>query len=87
MIEEILSQVKEVARQPADILKMVEDYLRKLGRRAALWELSIKLEKEMALGRTEQLKVMEAEVEKLQAASGKATWLASQRGIEPSRTR
>ncbi len=39
MIEEILSQVKEVKNQPAYVLRMVEDYLRKLGRRAALREL------------------------------------------------
>jgi DNA repair ATPase RecN len=48
MIGEILNQVKEVMNQPADVLRMVEDYLRNLGRRAALRELSLELEKEMA---------------------------------------
>jgi hypothetical protein len=39
MIEEILSQLKEVKNQPADVQRMVEDDLRKLGRRATLQEL------------------------------------------------
>jgi hypothetical protein len=64
--------VKEVVSQPADVLKKVEDYLRKLGRRAALRQLATELEKEMALERTAQLKVMEAEVEKL--------WVVSRKG-------
>jgi hypothetical protein len=34
MIGEILNQVKEVMNQPVDGLRMIEDYLRKLGRRA-----------------------------------------------------
>ncbi len=71
MIGEILNQVKEVMNQPADVLRMIEDYLRKLGRRAALQELSLELKKEMVPERAVQLKTMEAEGEKLWAASSK----------------
>jgi fatty acid-binding protein DegV len=35
-IREILNKVKEVIHQSADVLRVVEDYLRKLGRRATL---------------------------------------------------
>jgi hypothetical protein len=59
---------------------MVEDYLRKLGRRVALRELSLELEKEMALERTVQLKMMEAEVEKLRATSSKGYMAGIARG-------
>jgi hypothetical protein len=52
MIGEISNQAKELAGQPADVLKMVIDYRRKLGRRSALRELSIELEREMAPERT-----------------------------------
>jgi hypothetical protein len=46
----------------------VEGYLSELSKRAALRELSLDLEKEMDQERTAQLKVVEAEVEKLWAA-------------------
>jgi hypothetical protein len=36
IIGEILNQVKEVINQPVDVLRMIEDYLRKMGRRATL---------------------------------------------------
>ncbi len=66
--------------QPAEVLRMVEDYLRKLGRRAALWKLSLELKKEMAPERTPQLKMMESEVEKLWAASSKGDMAGIARG-------
>ncbi len=84
MIGEILNQVK-VMNQLADVLRMIEDYLRKLGRRAALRELSLKLEKEMAPERAVQLKMMEAEVEKLWAASSKGDMAGIARECEALR--
>jgi hypothetical protein len=36
MVREMLNQVKEVVSQPADALRVIEDYLRKLVRRATL---------------------------------------------------
>ncbi len=65
VIEEILDRVKEVASRPADVLKMIEGYINKLGKRVALRELSLDLEKEMAPVRTAPLKALEIEVEKL----------------------
>jgi hypothetical protein len=35
MIKELLDRVKEVAGQPADILRMIEGYISKLGKRVA----------------------------------------------------
>jgi hypothetical protein len=67
MVGKILNQVKELAGQPADVLKMVEGHLKELSKRLALWELYVELEKEQAQERTAQLKVMEAEVDKLRA--------------------
>jgi hypothetical protein len=67
MVGKILNQVKELAGQPADVLKMVEGHLKELSKRLALRELYVELEKERAEERTAQLKVMEAEVDKLRA--------------------
>jgi hypothetical protein len=58
MVGEILNLTKEIGNQLADVLRVVEDYLRKLGRRAALRELFLVLEKKMALERSTQLKAM-----------------------------
>ncbi len=58
MVGEILDQAKELAGQPADVLKMVEGHLKELGKRVALRELSVELEKERAPERTAWLKVM-----------------------------
>ncbi len=41
----VLDMATELACQPADILKMVEDYLKDLGNRVVLRELSTQLEK------------------------------------------
>jgi hypothetical protein len=58
MIGEILNLAKEIGNQPADVPRVVGDYLRKLGRRAAHRELFLELEKKMALERSAQLKAM-----------------------------
>ncbi len=47
----ILDRAQELACQPADVLKMVEDYLRDLSNSVALWEISIDLEKGRAAER------------------------------------
>jgi hypothetical protein len=61
---------------------MIEGYISKLGKRAALQELSLDLEKEMALERTAQLKAMEVEVENLQAASSGGNMAGITRGYK-----
>jgi hypothetical protein len=80
MIEEVLDRAREVAIQPADVLRQVEGCLRKLSKKAALRELSVDLEKEMERERTAQLKVMELEAEKLRAASKKGDMAGLSRG-------
>jgi hypothetical protein len=67
MVGRILDQAKELAAQPADVLKMMEGHLKELSKRVVLWELSADLEKEWVPERTERLKVMKAEVDKLWA--------------------
>ncbi len=67
----ILERAKELTCQPADILKMVEDYCKDLSNRVAMRELSVNLEKGWAAERTDQLKAMEAEMSRLQLAK---TW-------------
>jgi hypothetical protein len=69
MVEELLARGKESASQPADVLRMIEGHISELGKRVALQELSLVLEKEMAPERMAQLKAMEAEVEKLRTVS------------------
>jgi hypothetical protein len=49
-------------------MRATEEYISKLGKKAALYELSHDLEKEVAPERMEQLREMEAEVKKLRAA-------------------
>jgi hypothetical protein len=83
MIEELLDCVKEVAGQPADVLRMIEGYISGLGKRVVFRELSLDLEKEMVPERTAQLKAMEVEVEKLWVASRRGIWPASGRGTRP----
>jgi hypothetical protein len=61
----ILDRAKELACQPADALKMVEDYFKDLSNRVVLRELSSNLEKGQEAERTTQLKVMEVERNKL----------------------
>jgi hypothetical protein len=72
--------VKKVWNQPADVLRVVEDYLRRLGRRAALRELSLELEKQVMPERSVQLKAMEAEAEKLRVANSKGDMARIARG-------
>jgi hypothetical protein len=76
MVGRILDQAKELAGQPADVLKMVDGHLKELSKRVALRELSAELEKERAPKRTARLKVMEAEVDKLwvRAQEGRHDW-------------
>ncbi len=64
----ILERAKELTCQPADILKMVEDYCKDLNNRVAMRELSVDFEKGQEAERTAQLEAMEAEVSKLQLA-------------------
>jgi hypothetical protein len=80
MAGEVLTQAMELTGQPADVLKMVQGYLNNLGRRAALQELSTKLEKEMEPERTAWLKVMETEVDKLWVAFKKGDMIGVAKG-------
>jgi hypothetical protein len=72
----------ELACQPADILKMVEDYLKDLGNRVVLRELSTQLEKGWAAERTALLKVIEVKTNKLRAALGKGDMAGIMEGRE-----
>ncbi len=53
MVGRILDQAKELAAQPADVLKMMEGHLKELSKRVVLWELSVDLEKEWVPERNE----------------------------------
>jgi hypothetical protein len=85
MVGEVLNQAKELAGQPADVLKIVEGYFKKLGRRVVLRELSIELEKEMVPKRMARLKVMEAEVDKLRIAFKKGDMTGIAKGYNTSK--
>jgi hypothetical protein len=67
--ETAMGKIQQKARgpgcQPADIVRMVEDYCKDLSNRAVLRELSGDLEKEREAERLAQLGAMEAEVGKL----------------------
>ncbi len=64
-VDKVLSKAKEMASQPADVMRMVESYLKGLGDKVALRELSSDLEKGYVEERMTQLKTMEAEVDRL----------------------
>ncbi len=65
MVGRLLLHVKELADQPVAIMRTVKEFISKLGREAALHELSLDLEKEAAPERLPQLKEMEVEVNKV----------------------
>ncbi len=67
----VLDKARELTSQPADVLRMVEGYLKELSNKVALRELFIGLEKERVAERTARLKVMEVEVDNLRAAQRK----------------
>jgi hypothetical protein len=71
--EELLAQVRESTNQPANIMRIIKDYISGLGKRAALHELSLYLEKEMAQERTMQLKTMEVKWRSLPGRDGRAS--------------
>jgi hypothetical protein len=58
-------KARESGSQPADILRIIEDYCEDLGNRAMFRELSIDLENGREAERKAQLEAMEAEVNKL----------------------
>jgi hypothetical protein len=78
----ILDRAKELDCQPADILKMVEDYFKDLSNTVVLRELSIDLEKGRAAERMTQLKVMEVETNKLRATREKGDMAGFMKGRE-----
>jgi hypothetical protein len=78
----LLGRARELASQPADVLKMVEDYFKDLSNKVVLRELSIDLEKGRAAERTTKLKVMEVEMNKLQTARKKGDMAGIMRGRE-----
>ncbi len=65
VMNKIQERAGEPGCQPADIVRMIEDYCEDLGNRAMLRELSIDLEKE----KMAQLGAMETEVSKLKLAN------------------
>jgi hypothetical protein len=67
----VLDKARELTSQPADVLRMVEGYLKELSNKVALRELFIDLKKERVAERTARLKVMEVEVDNLRAAQRK----------------
>ncbi len=71
LVRRILDQARELAGQPADILKMVEGHHKELSKKVMLREMSADLEKEQAAERTARLKVMEVEVDKLRTVQRK----------------
>jgi hypothetical protein len=79
-VGKILDKARELASQPADVLRMVEGYLKELNNKVMLRELSIDLEKEQAAERTTRLKVMEAEAGNLRTARRKGDMAGIMRG-------
>jgi hypothetical protein len=77
-----LYKARELASQSANVLRMVEGYLKDLSNKVALRELSIDLEKERAAERTVRLKVMEVETNNLRAAQKKGDMTGIMRGCE-----
>jgi hypothetical protein len=71
--ETMMGKIQQKARgpgcQPADIVRMLEDYCKDLSNRAALRELSVDLEKEREVERLARLGAMKAEVGKIRAAN------------------
>jgi hypothetical protein len=82
--EAAMSKIQEKAResgsQPADILRIIEDYCEDLGNRAMFRELSIDLEKGREAERKAQLEAMEAEVNKLKLINTQRDMASMMRG-------
>ncbi len=81
-MNKIQEKARESACQPADILRMIEDYCKDLGNRVMIRELSLDLEKGREAERTTQLGAMEAEVSKLKLANRQGDMASMMRGCE-----
>ncbi len=65
LLGKLLIQVRELADQPVAVLRAIEEYISKLGKKAVLYKLSLNLEKRVAPERMVQLREMEPEVKRL----------------------
>ncbi len=80
MMERLLAQIEEQVGPPVAVMKMIDWYVSKLGKEAALHKLSLDLEEEAAPEREAQLGQMEAEVESYAKRLTRATWPVSCKG-------